>query len=333
MRLENTVWTAARSNPGLDTHVLLRYPEVYEMAEQQSPITFNNVLFATDFSSASNAAFPYALMIADHYHSNLYVAHVVDPEPFGPFSRETSSEALDQAREHARQQIEQLFAAHGLQGERFRPMVREGKVAKVLLDINRENGIDLVVLGTYGCTTRKKLLLGSVAEEVLRMSPCPVLTIGPRGTPPPAKPELRHILYLVEFAPDSSRAADYAVSLAEQYGANLTLMHVSEDMRVAPNEAERNSQPAARWLEDHISPGSNLWKRVQLERGFGPVSGAILDFAAKSAVDLIVISAHSLDPVIAAHLPRSDTAYEVVSRAQCPVLTIRETAANRSHRK
>lgn len=274
------------------------------------------------------AAFPYSLTIADHYPSNLYIAHVIDPEPFGPFSREQSAKAIDQAHELARQQIEQLFAAHGLQGERFRPVVREGKVAQVLLNINRENRIDLVVIGTHGRAPRKKLLLGSVAEEVFRMSPCAVLTIGPRETsPPPAKPELRHILYLVEFTPDSSPAADYAVSLAEQYGANLTLMHVSEDMQVAPNEAAQNSQPAARWLEDHISPGSDLWKRVQFERGFGPASTAILDFAAKSAVDLIVVSASRSDPVMAAHLPRPDTAYDVVCRAQCPVLTIRESHA------
>jgi nucleotide-binding universal stress UspA family protein len=297
------------------------------MPQEQSAIAFNDVLFATDFSSASIRAFPYALTIADHYQSNLYIAHVTDPEPFGPFSRESSSKAIDQAHEQARQQIEQLFASQGLQGERFRAIVREGKVAQVLLDINRENGIDLIVLGTHGCTARKKLLVGSVAEEVLRMSPCPVLTIGPQGASPPAKPELLHILYLVEFAPDSSRAADYAVSLAEQYGVNLTVMHVSEDMRVAPNQAEQIMQPAARWLEDHTAAGSDLRKRIRLERGFGPASAAILDFAAKSAVDLIVLSAHRLDPVIAAHLPRPDTAYQIVSRAQCPVLTIRDSHA------
>jgi nucleotide-binding universal stress UspA family protein len=297
------------------------------MPEEQSSITFNNVLFATDFSSASLAAFPYALMIADRYGSNLYIAHVIDPEPLGPFSRESSSKAIEQARGQARQQIQELFDAHGLQGERFRPIVREGVVAQVLLDINRENRIDLVMLGTHGRTARKKLLLGSTAEEVFRISPCPVLTVDPRGASPPVKPELRHILYLVEFAPDSSPAANYAVSLAEQYGANLTVMNVREDVRVAPDQAEQMTQPAARWLEDHTPPSSDLRKRIRLERGFGPASAAILDFAGKSAVDLIVLSAHRLDPVIAAHLPHPDTAYEVVSGALCPVLTIREPHA------
>ena len=297
------------------------------MAEEQSSITFNDVLFATDFSSASMTAFPYALTIADHYHSNLHIAHVIDPEPFGPLTRESSSKAIDEAHEQARQQIEQLFAAHGLQGERFRPIVREGKVVQVLLDINRENRIDLVVLGTHGYTKRKKLLLGSVVEEVFRTCPCPVFTIRPRAASPLTKPELRHILYLVEFVPDSSPAADYAVSLAEQYGANLTVMNVREDMRVAANEVGQITQPAARWLEDHISPGSDLWKRIHLERGFGPVSAAILDFAGKAAVDLIVISARRLDPAMADHRPHPDTAYEVVSRAQCPVLTIRDSHA------
>jgi nucleotide-binding universal stress UspA family protein len=293
------------------------------MLNQPGPITLNNILFATDFSPASEAGFAYATSVADRYHSVLYVAHVINLEPFDLIATELTPEMMKRAREQARQKMDELLGARQLQGNRFRPIVAEGGVAEMLLDILHRNNIDLAVVGTHGRRAFKKLLLGSIAEEVFRMAPCPVLTMGPRVGPPVAKAELRHILYAVEFAPDSSEAAKYAVSLAEQYGANLTVMNVREDMPASANKEEQINEPAERWLEDHVAPGSDLRNRVHLERGFGPAPAAILDFATKAPVDVIVMSVRRLDPVMAAHLPKPDTAYEVVSRAPCPVLTVR----------
>lgn len=205
----------------------------------------------------------------------------------------------------------------------FNVLVGDGTVPDVLLDMMRRNDIDLAILGTHGRRAFKKLLLGSIAEEVFRVPPCPVLTIGPRTEPTLSHPELRHILYALEFAPDPSEAAKYAISLAERYGATLTVINVREDMPAGPNKPEKLTEPAEHWVEDHIPSGSDLRQRVRLERGFGSAPAAILDFAAKAAVDVIVMSVKRVDPMLAAHLPKLDTAYEVVSRAPCPVLTIR----------
>ena len=109
--------------------------------------------------------------------------------------------------------------------------------------IIQRNHIDLAVLGTHGRRAFKKLLLGSVAEEVFRIAPCPVLTVGPKTAPVPARCELRHILYPLEFFPDTSKAALFVVSLAERYGATLTVMNVSEEMPVSANTAEDFPQP------------------------------------------------------------------------------------------
>jgi len=100
-------------------------------------------------------------------------------------------------------------------------------------------------------------------------------------------------------------------------------MIVMESMPPSTNKQEQITVPVERWIEDHVSGGSNLRNRVRFERGFGSATEAILDFASKAAVDLIVLSVRRVDPAIAAHLPKPDTAYELVSRAPCPVLTIR----------
>jgi len=294
-----------------------------EGPESNSEITLHHVLFATDFSPASDAGFAYAATIADRYHARLYVAHVINLEPFDLIGAESSPAMIRQAREQAQQKIDRLLGGRHLQADRYQAIVAEGAVFEVLIDLVQRNHIDLVVLGTHGRRAFKKLLLGSVAEEVFRMALCPALTIGPRTAPTPANVELRHILYLLEFVPDSSEAAKYAVSLAQRYAANLTVMNVMESMPPSTNKQEQITEPVERWIGDHVSEGSNLRNRVRFERGYGLATEAILDFASKAAVDLIVMSVRRVDPVIAAHLPKPDTAYELVSRAPCPVLTIR----------
>jgi len=146
--------------------------------------------------------------------------------------------------------------------------------------------------------------------------------VGPRTVPIGSSIKLRHILYPVEFAPDPSAAAKYAVSLAESYGAKLTLMNVMDNGPTSANKREDFPVPVESWIDDHISKHSDLRSRVRFERGFGSAAAAILDFASQAAVDVIVIGIRRLDPTIAAHSPKSDTAYELVCRALCPVLTI-----------
>lgn len=291
--------------------------------EPRTEIALNNILFATDFSPASEAAFAYAVAIADRYHSKLNVAHVISIEAFDLIAADSAATMLKQAQQQARAKMDQLIGPRLLQGERYKPVIAEGMVAKVLVEMIRRGHIDLAVLGTPGHRTFKKLLLGSTAEEIFRVASCPVLTVGPKISSVPAKTGLRHILYPLEFAPDSSKAAGYAVALAERYAANLTLMNVRQDMPSSASKSEQVAKPVESWIEDHIAQGSNLRKRIRFERGFGSATAAILDFATKESVDAIVMSVTRLDPVMAAHLPKPDTAHEVVSGAPCPVLTIR----------
>jgi nucleotide-binding universal stress UspA family protein len=291
--------------------------------EPKAEFSIDKVLFATDFSPATGPALSYAVTIADRYRSELYVAHVINLESFELLEAESAVVMIKQAHDEANRKIAQLLDSLGLQRDRYQIVVAEGAISEVLLDIIRRNHIDVAVLGTHGRRAFKKLLMGSIAEEVFRMAPCPVLTVGPKTRPATAERQLRHILYPVEFAPDSSKAAPYVVSLAERYDAALTVMNVREDMPASASRTEEFTQPMERWIRDHVPEDSDLRKRIRFERGFGPVTDSILDFAAKENVDMIVMSIRQLDPVMAAHLPKAGTAHELVSRASCPVLTIR----------
>jgi nucleotide-binding universal stress UspA family protein len=289
-----------------------------------SVVAPKRILFATDFSPASEAALPHALALAGHYGSDLYVAHVICPEFKDLLPPEGTRTILEDAQEFAQRRMERMLSDGRQYGVSCRPLIGQGAVWDVLLDMIQQHGIDLIIVGTHGRRGLSKLLLGSVAEEVFRMAPCPVLTVGPRTAMTSSRDvRLSHVLYPVEFVPDTSQAAAYAVSLATEYHAKLTFMKVFEEMIPSPEEKAQIQEPVRHWIEDHIAADSDLRERTSFELGFGHAAEAILKVATDRGVDLIVMSVRRLDPVMAAHLPEPDTAYEVVRTALCPVLTVR----------
>jgi len=156
------------------------------------------------------------------------------------------------------------------------------------------------------------------------MAPCPVLTVGPKISETfSADIQLAHVLYAIDFAPDTSHAAAYAVSLAEEFRAKLTFIKILEETVASPELKAQIQEPVRHWMDDHVPAASVLRERTSFELGFGRAAEGILKFASDRGVDLIVMSVRRLDPVIAAHLPETDTAYEVVCTAHCPVLTVR----------
>jgi nucleotide-binding universal stress UspA family protein len=292
--------------------------------DPKSRVAPKKILLATDFSPASEATLPYALTIARHYGSGLFIAHVIPPEFADLIAPEWAPRIRQEARQFAQQNMERFLRAGREWGVSCQPLIGEGVIWDVLQEMIQQNGLDLIVLGTHGRRGLRKLLLGSVAEEVFRMAPCPVLTVGPKTSEMQSMDvHLDHILYPLEFVPDASEAAAYAVSLAEEYHAKLTFMKVFAEM-VPPEEVKAAvEEPARHWMDDHIPMESGLRQRTSFEPGFGPAAEAILTFASDCGVGLIVMAVRRLDPVTAAHLPKLDTAYQVVRTAPCPVFIVR----------
>jgi nucleotide-binding universal stress UspA family protein len=137
--------------------------------EPKAEISIDKVLFATDFSPATEPALSYAVTIADRYRSQLYVAHVINLESFELLEAESAGVMIKQAHDEANRKIAQLLGSLRLQSDRYQIVVAEGAISEVLLDIIRRNQIDVAVLGTHGRRAFKKLLMGAIAEEVFRM--------------------------------------------------------------------------------------------------------------------------------------------------------------------
>src|SRR5271166_5046285 len=161
--------------------VLERKQEIPETKKHRGAISVKNVLYATDFSATSELALPYATAICRHFASTLHVAHVLSDTNLllmtGGVDYVCVGTVYEDAHAEAQAKIQQVASRLG--EIPHQTYVLHGQVWTNLSSIVAEKGIDLIVVGTHSRTGLGKLLLGSVAEDILRHAPCPVLTVGP----------------------------------------------------------------------------------------------------------------------------------------------------------
>ncbi|MBI3406504.1 MAG: universal stress protein [Acidobacteria bacterium] len=286
-------------------------------------VTLQNILFATDFSSSSEAALPYALSVARAYDSQVYVAHVIRPDLFQLVPAEDAAALQQSTRRHAEEQMAGLLISGRLRDVPHRVLIGEGPLWPVTLSFIEEHQVDLVVVGTHGRTGARKLLLGSAAEEIFRLAPCPVLTVGPHVTArPPEKARIRRLLLATDFSAQSERATTYGLSLAQEHQEHITLLHVVKD---AGDLSERNhavlKEFFTRRLQGIVPQSADLWCDPQIRVEFGDPAETILASALTEDADLLVLGIRRSGN-FSGHLPPA-TAYKVVCQSRCPVLTVR----------
>ena len=285
-------------------------PETYPSVD----VKLENVLVATDFSPASKEAVLYATAIARRHKCKLFVAHVVTSR---------SESALMDGWRAGQAEITAQLIANRLDGIEHELVVKSGQVGNELSRLIAEKRIDLVVVGTRGRTGVLKALLGSVAEDIFRRALCPVLTVGPNisGQNPEIGPE--RILAATGFAAHSVFGVRYAIGLAQILNASIALLHVVTDGDELSAEAKsRMVAERIGRLRDLIPATVNLASEPALLVEFGPASEKILDTAAAWQANLIVLGLRhpQVAPSGKATWAR---AYEIVSKANCPVLTVR----------
>ena len=302
-------------------------------------LPLKSILIATDFSQASEKPLCHALAIARCYGAKFYLAHVVSSLGFtlaGPGALAAVEDAVCRDAAHLEDDLVRSGALSGLQHQ---VVIRQGEVWPELEAIIRQEEIDLVIVGTHGRDGMGKLLLGSVAEQIFRQADCPVLTVGPNAYQQPriGNPRAnRRFLLATDFGDASIHALPYALSLANQLEAKLVLLNViplipmsADPYWCTPSSVTQRQENARlgrlRWLEE-LTRNATLEVRpefcVEFESA-SSVSEKILEAAGRLRVDLIIMGLHrSIYIGTASHMPRT-TAYEVVCRAGCPVLTVR----------
>lgn len=288
-------------------------------------VTFKNLLFLTDFSEPSEAALPFAISIARAYGSNTFVLHVLMPDPL-LYSTPTSVPVAEEAQEDAAKAGMQRISSQ-LAGLPHETALEWGAgVWPSVEQALKLHSIDLIVAGTHGRTGAEKLLLGSVAEEIFRRSPVPVLTVGPavsRGIHTAGR--FHSVLFATDFSSHSLAALPYALSLAQENQARLTLLHILPHDRTSALDLNQTATAAAlSKLKKLIPEGAANWCRPETLVEAGEPAAAILAVAKRQQTDLIVLGVKNLAEHLGAvtHLGRA-TAHKIVAHAQCSILTVR----------
>ncbi len=289
----------------------------------------NRILVPRDFSPCSETALRTAVRLAERTGATLHLlfAHVLHDEAGGP---PISSAAHDQ---NIRTQLHRFASGEPLGIEEERVVVhvvRDLAAPPAILHYAEANEIDLIVLGTHGRRGVRRLLLGSVAEEVVQLAQCPVLTTHAQEAPALGD-EDTSILVPVDFSVHAQEALQQAKAMAALYDARLDLLHVIEERMqpafynagavsvydLVPNLDEEVLDQLKRFYEESGATGAPVRFRVVP----GRAANEIARYAEEAGSALIVLSTHGLTGI--EHLLIGSISEKVVRLAPCPVLTVK----------
>src|SRR5262245_60976502 len=294
------------------------------------------ILHPTDFSGPAGCAFGLAGSLARQQGARLIVLHVPDPLSAAAYREQVGARVVGRPFEKLWRQLEQLrLEAHGVSVE---PRLTPGDPATEIFRTAQETDCALIVMGMQGWTGLARLLMGSVAEQVVRGAACPVVTVraDPHGPGPAdegvaqtrqpavARP-IRTILHPTDFSQPCEEAFRVACSLAGDLTARVIVLHVAVPPPV----------PLGRWLPPPL-PANNREKLEEMLRRLqasapdiqvayrladGDPAVMVADVAQAAGCDLIVMGTHGRTGL--GRLLMGSVAERVLRTAPCPVMTVK----------
>jgi nucleotide-binding universal stress UspA family protein len=255
-------------------------------------------------------------------------AHVISPALYATpsaafmYDRLDPLPYLDSVRRELKHRLEEFTENAADSGVKCIPELVEGVIPEQLRFVAEERDVDLIVIGTHGAERWNRLVMGSVSESIAHTAKCPVLTVGPRVfRRPKFEASLRNIIYATDFSADSAHAAPYALSLAEEYDAKITLVHVLPPELRAQSDRERLTNFFKSELEKLVPEEAQAWCEPEFVLEYGGSGEAIVELAEERCADLIVLGTRKSHAGVLTYF-KSGVAYQVMCRAECPVFTV-----------
>jgi nucleotide-binding universal stress UspA family protein len=301
-------------------------------------VTIRHILCPVDLSDGSLRALAHASSLGAWYESSVQALYVEeaplaeDRSDYRPLAVSTpalvDAGAMSRTLEDVR-----AFAARVAASEAVEAVVEwSTQVEEAILERARTWPADLIVMGSQGRSGIQRMVLGSVAEHVLRAASCPVMVVPPRDAVAPSVVSFKHIVCAIDFSDSSLAALTWALSLAEEADARLSLLHVIE----VPPELRVSTVVTDREIDElHAAMDADIRARLrslipvhasdfcspETATAAGAAGHAILAFASERVADLIVMGAGrhtSIERLLFGSKTR-----DVVAGATCPVLTVR----------
>lgn len=296
-------------------------------------LQIKKILFPTDYSAGAEAALEHAARLADWHEAELHVFHVEElfhSEPGNQPDRfHASEEALaDKISQTLRRQPRggEEKAAPASTPPIVQKQVRNVAAPSAILEYADEQDVDLIVMGTHGRRGVRRLMIGSVAEEVVRRASRPVLTVRADANTP--RRLVERVLAPVDFSDYTHLTIAHAAALAQTYEARLDLLHVVnagafteiygiEPIAVPANDVVKGAEERlAEIIRDEVG-----YEHVVAEVKLGYPATTIVDVAEEHEADLIAIATHGRTGM--KRMLMGSVAEKVVRMAPCPVFTVK----------
>ena len=294
----------------------------------------SSILCPVDFSEFSIHAYEYAQSLAWHYKAKLILQHVLYPlEPFDFWDIYPGSyeEICRKRRADVEQQLEEFAKRHARTEIQPQCFGQDGPVTDLILSLAEAQAANLIVMGTHGRRGIDRLMLGSTTEKILRRARCPVLAVRKpahhlqSSVQDPEPVHLRKILLCTDFSDPAHHASEYALSMAREYGAELTLLHVLEDIPSSTG-LQSATEKVVKQLEESIAPKPDEARDFKVMVRVGKPFQQIMQLALESQTDLVIMGVRGRGALDTALF--GSTTYRVIQLGSCPVLAVHVPAAS-----
>jgi len=287
------------------------------------------ILCPIDFSEYSVRAYCYAQSLAEHYRSKLVLHHVVEVWRHAGASFAATASLYDEYCESlvsgGKLQLLEFAKNHTFTKLEPELIVEQGTAPDVILSFAQTQKTDLIIMGTHGLRGFDRLMLGSTTDRVMRQATCPVTAVREPShdsiAPDRERGHLHHldrILACTDFSEDSGLALNYAISATEEYDAELTLVHVLEEVP-HPSKMEEAVAAATERLEKLIPPERRKTLKIKTAVRIGKPYREIIQLAQEAQTDLVSMGVRGRGALDVAVF--GSTTYRVMQLGPCPVLT------------
>ena len=270
------------------------------------------ILFPVDFSPRSRGAVAYVEALAGRFDAEVILLHTIEPNTY---NTPLAEEPLRQPEE-----FDKFFGAD-LKYLRVQRLIESGEVAQMIVEHAASLSADLIMMPTQGLGTFRRLILGSNTTKVLHDAECPVWTgVHLEEAPPLDAISCRRIVCAVDLQAASVLVLDWARHLADEYQAELTLLHVIPDgdsYRPRNTREETSVREAVRSRLEDLAKAAGAQAAVRVEQG--QPAKTVARVAGEISADLLVIGRRAV-PGRSGRL--EVTAYAMIRQSPCPVVSV-----------
>ncbi len=297
-------------------------------------IRLDHMALLVDLGNGAEAVVRYAASLARSYGSTITLVHAYEPEAYLyvpgeplPVWPESGESLRDTAQNQADSLIEKLQAQDVIKGV----LISNLRIADLLEDVEARHP-DLLLLAPHGRRGIRKLLAGSVTEQIFRRSQWPVLVLPPACIENVREEQagLKRILYATDLSANAAVALNYAAGLAEDHGSELRVLYAEPDEKFDFTfDRLMSLQKLEDWLREQKVEARAALEHADCMVHFGAPWQQISNLAQEWSADMIVMGARGMGAAagLASHFV-GGTAYEVACSAPCPVLLVPERLVN-----